>query len=304
MTAGRAACSSPEPTPASARPRSPAACSGYAQRRGLRPIPFKPVETGCDPDPLDARALWRAAGSPIPRWPRSAPTRSGCRRPPRWRPRAEGSASTSTSSSTARRRPGRRGDFLLVEGAGGLLVPYADGVDRPPTSPPGSGSPCSSSRAPRLGTVNHTALTLREARRAGLPVAGVVLNQTTASAGPHEAANAELIAALTGLRAARIASATCRPRPRRSRPARGRPRRALDPGDLARLLGVAGARRSVDALGLTPTIGGTLRVDDDPAEQPFAVGLGRDARMIGQGHVNDPPIVRAHRLDRHGSAAS
>src|SRR5206468_11938385 len=37
-----------------------------AHRRGLRPIPFKPAETGCDPHPADARALWLAARPPVP----------------------------------------------------------------------------------------------------------------------------------------------------------------------------------------------------------------------------------------------
>src|SRR5579862_4518229 len=36
-----------------------------AQRRGLTPIPFKPAETGCDPHPADARALWLAARRPV-----------------------------------------------------------------------------------------------------------------------------------------------------------------------------------------------------------------------------------------------
>ncbi len=38
----------------------------YARRRGMTPIPFKPAETGCDPDPADAGALWRAASPPVP----------------------------------------------------------------------------------------------------------------------------------------------------------------------------------------------------------------------------------------------
>src|SRR5204863_4198260 len=36
-----------------------------ARRAGRVPIPFKPVETGCDPEPADARRLWRAAAPPI-----------------------------------------------------------------------------------------------------------------------------------------------------------------------------------------------------------------------------------------------
>jgi dethiobiotin synthetase len=48
--------------------------------------------------------------------------------------------------------------------------------------------------------LNHTALTLREAERSGLPVAGVVCNRTAERLEPHESANAELIEDLTGRR--------------------------------------------------------------------------------------------------------
>jgi dethiobiotin synthetase len=37
-----------------------------ARGLGLRPVPFKPVETGCDPNPRDAEALRRASGTALP----------------------------------------------------------------------------------------------------------------------------------------------------------------------------------------------------------------------------------------------
>jgi dethiobiotin synthetase len=91
------------------------------------------------------------------------------------------------------------GDFLVVEGAGGLLVPYVGGET--------TADLCARLELPvmivartALGTVNHTALTVREARRAGLEIAAVILNRTEAAVGPQEFGNAELIASLTGLR--------------------------------------------------------------------------------------------------------
>ena len=51
-----------------------------------------------------------------------------------------------------------------------------------------------------LGTVNHSALTLREAERRSLDLAGLILNRTTSVQGPHEIGNADLIAGLTGHR--------------------------------------------------------------------------------------------------------
>jgi dethiobiotin synthetase len=50
-----------------------------------------------------------------------------------------------------------------------------------------------------LGTINHVALTLAEAARRRLRVAGYILNRTTPDEGPHESGNAEMITAVTGL---------------------------------------------------------------------------------------------------------
>src|SRR5690242_18280132 len=95
-----------------------------AHRRGHRPIPFKPAETGATPDPLDAYLLHQAAGAPVPRdrvclyalplpaAPQAAATESG--------------VTISLSAILQRARDlAAAGDGLLVEPAGGLLVPYA-----------------------------------------------------------------------------------------------------------------------------------------------------------------------------------
>jgi dethiobiotin synthetase len=170
----------------------------YARRRGMTPIPFKPAETGCDADPADARALWRAASPPVPetdvclyalRLP-AAPAQAAA---------AEGKRIEIEWIAEQAAALAAKGDFLIVEGAGGLLVPYNDGL---------TGADIAARlRLPllivartALGTVNHTALTLREAGRTALDVAGLILNRTTASASPHEAGNADLIEGLTGRR--------------------------------------------------------------------------------------------------------
>jgi dethiobiotin synthetase len=49
-----------------------------------------------------------------------------------------------------------------------------------------------------LGTINHTALTVAEARRRQLSIAGCILSRVTEGIAPHEVANADLIAAVTG----------------------------------------------------------------------------------------------------------
>ncbi len=172
----------------------------YAQRQGRRPIPVKPVETGCDPDPADAVALLRAAGQPISladvcphafRLP-AAPAQAAA---------AEGVHLQLDRIADHIRAVAGRGDFVLVEGAGGLLVPYAAGATTADLAA-ALGLPLLIVARTALGTVNHTALTVREAARAGLQVAAVVLNRTTPEEGPHAAGNAASIEAVTGLRVA------------------------------------------------------------------------------------------------------
>jgi dethiobiotin synthetase len=170
----------------------------YARDRGLRPVPFKPVETGCDPDPIDAMALRRAAQSPLsmamicpyPLRLAAAPAQAAA---------AEGVTLDLGDLAARCRAAARMGDYLVVEGAGGLLVPYA-GDQTTLDLAALLGLPMLVVGRTALGTVNHTCLTWREAQRAKLPLAGILLNQTQARRAPHESGNDELIAALTGSR--------------------------------------------------------------------------------------------------------
>ena len=169
-----------------------------ARRQGLLPIPFKPVETGCDPEPTDARRLWRAARPPIqpedvclhalplPAAPALAAAAAGLR--------LDIGAMVERAQSLA-----GHGDFLLVEGAGGLLVPYADRLTTADLAAR-LGLPLLVVGRMALGTINHVALTLAEATRRDLPIAGCILSRTEPDVGPHENGNVELIAALTGRR--------------------------------------------------------------------------------------------------------
>ena len=86
---------------------------------------------------------------------------------------------------------------LLVEGAGGLLVPltarqtYADLAVA-------LGLPVLVVARAGLGTVNHTALTVEALRARGLAVAGVVLNRTSPESDPSVPHNAAEIERLSG----------------------------------------------------------------------------------------------------------
>ena len=82
------------------------------------------------PAATPTRPTHAVSGAPPRRrstWPTSACTRSRCRRPRRWRRRRRASGSTSSRVADRAHALGQRGGFLLVEGAGGLLVPYAGG---------------------------------------------------------------------------------------------------------------------------------------------------------------------------------
>jgi dethiobiotin synthetase len=83
-------------------------------------------------------------------------------------------------------------DAVLVEGAGGLLVPFADGFTVADLA--GClGYPLVVVGRPGLGTVNHSALTVTVARSLGLEVAGVILNGYRDGADESEADNPRLI---------------------------------------------------------------------------------------------------------------
>lgn len=75
-------------------------------------------------------------------------------------------------------------DFVLVEGAGGLLSPLADGLFVADVALE-MGYPALVVTANRLGTINQTLQTLMTAKhyRGGIPVAGVVINDVALSNG-------------------------------------------------------------------------------------------------------------------------
>jgi dethiobiotin synthetase len=166
--------------------------------KGRRVAVMKPVETGVEKEPADALALRAAAGDPAP-LDDICPYRLRAPLAPVVAARQEGVTIDvgRLIALIARRRQGA--DVLLVEGAGGLLVPlepqttYAELAAR-------AGLALLIVGANRLGTVNHCALTARTASGAGLTVRGFVLSQTTKETDGSAATNAETIATLTGLR--------------------------------------------------------------------------------------------------------
>lgn len=149
------------------------------RQRGHHPIPIKPVETGCSDlrQPEDALALSSAAGG-IP-LEVVCPFRYRTPAAPATAARLEGSAHSFEGVVDHVRRVQAAHPMVILEGAGGLLVPLAGSrsyADLAVTL----GSPLLIVARNALGTINHTSLTLEAAFSRGIPVLGVVLNAPAA----------------------------------------------------------------------------------------------------------------------------
>jgi dethiobiotin synthetase len=170
------------------------ACALVAALRacGLDVGAMKPIETGVGrAGPRDALALRAAAGG-------RDPLADVCPQ------RLALPAAPSVAAARARRgvdlaairrahaRLAARHAFLVVEGAGGLLVPIAPRLDMAGLAR-ALGLPLLVVARAALGTINHTRLTLEAAARRALPVAGVVISH---SGGRLSAADARNLAAL------------------------------------------------------------------------------------------------------------
>jgi len=169
--------------------------------RGVDAGAMKPIETGVGPGgPTDAIALRLAAGERDP-LAEVCPQPFALAAAPLVAARAEGRAVDLAAIDAAFARLRARREFLVVEGAGGLLVPIdaelamSDLAQR-------MALPLLVVARAALGTINHTRLTIEAARVRGLPVAGVVISHAS---GPLSAADEANLAALRGeLGAARV----------------------------------------------------------------------------------------------------
>jgi dethiobiotin synthetase len=209
-------------------------------RAGRRPVPWKPVETGCRPGtPADALLLREASRrsdismDDVCTLTFSAPVA------PAAAAAALGITLRPGIFTAAARRLRRLGDVFIVEGAGGLLSPYGRRftcADLAHTL----ALPILLIARNALGTINHTALAVAELRRRGLPLAGYILVTTEPARNLSRQRNAELIAALTGLHP--LAILPHLPRPSADRVADQLARRL--PPDLKPLLFTQGRNRA------------------------------------------------------------
>ena len=166
------------------------------RRRGLRVAAMKPVETGvaASDENRDGARLTRAGGGSLP-ISMLAPLTYPDPVAPLVAARRVGATIDIALLDHAVRAASNDADALVVEGAGGLLVPITDRIafdalfarwklDAVVVA------------ANRLGVINHTRLTLAAARAAGLTISMVVLNNVAAESDTSAVENASIIAEL------------------------------------------------------------------------------------------------------------
>jgi dethiobiotin synthetase len=143
--------------------------------RGIDAAGFKPVETGVGgAGPRDALALRAAAGN-ADDLDLVCPQRFALAAAPVVAAAAEGVEVDVAALDAAFRVLCARHAFVVVEGAGGLLVPAAKDLAMADLAARWSLPLVVVARA-SLGTINHTRLTLEAARGHGLEVRGLVIS--------------------------------------------------------------------------------------------------------------------------------
>jgi dethiobiotin synthetase len=171
---------------------------GYAlAAAGRRVVAIKPVETGCSDAtaPLEDGALLAAATGQDE--PPTALYRFSEPLAPALAADAAGEAIDLDAMLLHLEAVSAGADVVLVEGAGGLLAPMTwewTVVDLARAL----GASALVVAADRLGTINHTLLTLGALELAGLEVAGVVLSAPE-TPDPSTGTNAAAIARLAGI---------------------------------------------------------------------------------------------------------
>jgi dethiobiotin synthetase len=166
-------------------------------------LPYKPVLTGLDdpPDggwPADDELLAGLAG--VGR-EEVAPLRFGPAVSPHLAAELGGEAIDRADLLAGARALARRlpqSGTLIVEGVGGLLVPFGERYAVRDLAGD-LGLPLLIAARPGLGTINHTLLTLEAARAAGLAVLAVVLTPWPAEPGALERSNRATIERLGGV---------------------------------------------------------------------------------------------------------
>ncbi|WP_205697153.1 dethiobiotin synthase [Conexibacter sp. SYSU D00693] len=176
-----------------------AALCAALRERGVRVAAAKPVVTGLDePEPgvpLDHELLAACTGQ---RPDEVTATTFGPAVSPHLAAQQAGVTLELEDLVAAARRAGEDAEALVVEGVGGLLVPFSDRATVRDLVA-ALGLPVVVAARAGLGTINHTLLTVEAARAAGLDVRAVVLTPWPAAPSAMEGSNRATIATRTGL---------------------------------------------------------------------------------------------------------
>jgi dethiobiotin synthetase len=180
-----------------------AAIARTAHAAGARVAVFKPAVSGLDEYPprpevwhsapdLPDHVLLRLASGSSQGDDEIAPYRYGPAVSPHLGAELAGEAIDPDRLRGAALAATEESDLLVCEGVGGFLVPLAGGYLVRDLARD-LGMPVMVVASPRLGTINHTLLTIEAVRGAGLEIAGVVLNRWPAEPTSLELSNLEAI---------------------------------------------------------------------------------------------------------------
>jgi len=177
-----------------------AALARLLSMNGINVGVMKPVTSGCrEKNGLlisdDALLLCRAAG--IPYSEDLAPYRLREAIAPAVAARVEGVRIDFSYIKTAYERLAASCDYIIVEGAGGLMVPLSGGLLIADLARE-LGLPLLVVARPGLGTINHSVLTCFAAKQMGLTVAGVIINGMPENPGLAEQNAPHQIGSLSG----------------------------------------------------------------------------------------------------------
>lgn len=159
------------------------------RNRGIRCVGVKPVETGCSLKsgmlyPEDGAALVEASEGDIS-LDECVPLRFSLPASPARAAAMEGARLHVEDLVEHVRALAERVDLIAVEGAGGLMVPIEEDlmmIDLMQRL----AYPVMLVARTRLGTVNHTLLSVEALRQRGIEIAGIILSCLESSVGPEE----------------------------------------------------------------------------------------------------------------------
>lgn len=177
------------------------------RHRGLDAVPVKPVQTGVAPgQPGDLEHCLEVCGlaPDAGELARMNPCRFRLPASPHLAAEHEGTQVNIAYLEKCCRELAERHERLVVEGAGGLLVPLTRSVTTLDLASR-LGLPLVIVARAGLGTINHSLLTIRAASDAGLEIACVVINRTSPAPEREdekviEADNLRIIAELGGVK--------------------------------------------------------------------------------------------------------